>query len=99
MFGATFGGPIVKNKLFFFVDYQGQLFDHPASSSPFTLFTAAERQGDFSQLLTERGTQLYSPFQLDANGNRTPFPNNQIPLGMIDAVAGNLFSSIFILCR
>jgi len=93
MFGATFGGPVLKNKLFAFVDYQGQRFDHPSSSSPITLFTAAERQGDFSQLLTERGTQLYNPFQLDPNGNRTPFPNNQIPLNMIDAVAGNLFSS------
>ncbi len=93
MFGATFGGPIVKNKLFVFVDYQGQRFDHPSSSSPITLFTAAERQGDFSQLLTEQGIQLYNPFQLDANGNRTPFPNNQIPVSMIDPVAGNLFSS------
>jgi hypothetical protein len=93
MFGATFGGPIVKNKLFFFVDYQGQRFDHPSSSSPFTLFTAAERQGDFSQLLTAQGIQLYNPFQLDAKGNRTPFPNNQIPLSMIDTVVGNLFSS------
>ena len=74
MFGATFGGPILKNKLFVFVDYQGQRFDHPSSSSPITLFTAAERQGDFSQLLTEQGIQLYNPFQLDANGNRTPFP-------------------------
>ncbi len=45
MFGATFGGPIMKNKLFFFVDYQGQRFDHPASSSPLSLFTSAERQG------------------------------------------------------
>ena len=93
MFGATFGGPIVKNKLFFFVDYQGQRFDHPSSSSPFTLFTAAERHGDFSQLLTEQGIQLYNPFQLDTNGNRMPFPNNHIPLNMIDAVPGNLFSS------
>jgi len=95
MFGATLGGPIVKNKLFFFVDYQGQRFDHPASSSPLTLFTAAERQGDFSQLLREQGIQLYNPFQLDANGNRTPFPNNRIPLSMMDPVAANLFSSGF----
>ena len=92
MFGATFGGPIVKNKLFLFVDYQGQRFDHPASSSALTLFTAAERQGDFSQLLTD-GIQLYDPFQLDANGNRIPFPNNHIPLSMMDPVARNLFSS------
>ena len=93
MFGATFGGPIVKNKLFVFVDYQGQRFDHPSTSIPVTLFTAAERQGDFSQLLTEQGIQLYNPFQLDANGNRTPFQNNLIPSSMIDPVAGNLFSS------
>src|SRR2546430_9791893 len=92
MFGATFGGPIVTNKLFLFVDYQGQRFDHPASSSALTLFTAAERQGDFSQLLTD-GIQLYDPFQLDANGNRIPFPNNHIPLSMMDPVARNLFSS------
>jgi hypothetical protein len=93
MFGATFGGPIMKNKLFFFVDYQGQRFDHPASSSPLSLFTPAERQGDFSQLLADQGLQLYNPFQLDADGNRTPFPNNQIPASMMDPVAGNLFSS------
>ncbi len=93
MFGATLGGPMMKNKLFFFVDYQGQRFDHPASSGPLSLFTPAERQGDFSQLLTDQGIQLYNPFQLDANGNRTPFPNNQIPASMTDPVAANLFSS------
>ncbi len=93
MFGGTFGGPIAKNKLFFFMDYQGQRFDHPSSSSALTLFTAAERQGDFSRLLTEQGIQLYNPFQLDTNGNRTSFPDNQIPNSMIDSVAENLFSS------
>ncbi len=92
MFGGTFGGPILKNKLFVFVDYQGQRFDHPSSSGPITLFTTAERGGDFSQLL-KKGIQLYNPFQLDASGNRTEFQNNQIPLSMIDPVAANLFSS------
>ena len=93
MFGATFGSPILRNKLFAFVDYQGQRFDHPSTSSPYTIFTAAERQGDFSQLLTEYGIQLYNPFQIDANGSRTPFQNNLIPLSIIDPVAANLFSS------
>ena len=32
MFGGTIGGPILKDKLFFFADYQGQRFDHPATS-------------------------------------------------------------------
>src|SRR5581483_8354800 len=51
MFGGTLGGPIFKDKLFFFVDYQGQRFDHPSTSSFITVFTNAERNGDFSALL------------------------------------------------
>ncbi len=50
MFGGTLGGPVIKNKLFFFVDYQGQRFDIPGSASAFTVFTAAERSGDFGAL-------------------------------------------------
>ena len=50
MFGGTLGGPIIKNKLFFFADYQGQRFDIPSSSSTNTVFTAAQRTGDFSAL-------------------------------------------------
>src|SRR6202007_579287 len=76
MFGATLGGPVVNKKLFFFVDYQGPRFGFPASSARVPLFTAAERLADFSRLLTDRGIQLYNPIQIDANGNRTPFPNN-----------------------
>ncbi len=87
MFGGTIGGPIVKNRLFFFADYQGQRFDHPSSTSAITLFTAAERQGDFSQLLTQKGIQLYDPV------SGTPFVNNQIPLNRINPVAQALFAS------
>src|SRR6266702_5945811 len=50
MFGGTVGGPIVKNKLFFFFDYQGQRFDHPSTTQPINVFTAAERAGDFGDI-------------------------------------------------
>lgn len=93
MFGASGGGPIVKNKLFFFVDYQGSRFNRPATVSTLSVMTPAERQGDFSQLLSQRSEQLYNPFSVDANGKRAPFPNNQIPLSLLDPVAKNLFAS------
>ncbi|HEY1422202.1 MAG TPA: hypothetical protein VGF20_02025, partial [Candidatus Acidoferrum sp.] len=73
MFGATLGGPIFKNKLFFFADYQGQRFDIPSSTSFFGAFTPEEQQGDFRALCTAGFTagvcnstvngnvQLYNP--------------------------------------
>jgi hypothetical protein len=53
MFGGTLGGPVIKNKLFFFTDYQGQRFDNPSTTSTFNVFTAAERGGDFGALCTD----------------------------------------------
>src|SRR6516225_9588147 len=50
MFGGTLGGPILKNKLFFFVDYQGQRFDHPPAGSFISVFTPAEQGGNFGVL-------------------------------------------------
>ncbi len=44
-FGGTAGGPIKKNKLFFFADYQGERYDQPGTAGGFTVFTAAERPG------------------------------------------------------
>jgi hypothetical protein len=52
MFGGTIGGPIVKNKLFFFADFQDQRFNIPQSSTAFTVFTDAERKGNFGALCT-----------------------------------------------
>ncbi len=52
IFGATIGGPIVKNKLFFFGDYEG-IRHHTGGSSSASVLTQAMRSGDFSALLTD----------------------------------------------
>jgi hypothetical protein len=96
MFGGTIGGPVIKNKLFFFFDYQGQRFDHPSEFHSISVFTAAERQGNFGDICPEGFTagicnepkhQLYDPL----NGN-APFANNIITQP-IDPVAQALFAS------
>ncbi len=90
-FGFSLGGPIYipkivngKNKLFFFVDFQGTRRRQYASTPNLTLPTQAMRTGDFSAT----GVTVYDPLtgNLDGTG-RTPFANNQIPSNRISAAA------------
>jgi hypothetical protein len=84
-FGATLGGPIKRDKLFFFVDYQGQRFDTPTSIGATSVLTTAERGGDFSAMLQgATPIQLYNPF---STGSRLPFSGNLIPATMLSSVA------------
>ena len=88
-FGGTLGGPIAKNRLFFFGSFEG----YKRTSSLTTFFNvpdAALRSGDFSRATNNAGTQqtIYNPFTGGANGvGRQPFANNQIPSGMINPIA------------
>jgi hypothetical protein len=97
IFGGTFGGPIRRNRLFFFTDYQGWRRGKGTTASVRTLIPAAWRTGDFSSLLPR---QLYNPFAqttvTNASGQsmevRQPFAGNQIPSALISPVARNLFA-------
>jgi hypothetical protein len=72
-FGGNVGGPIRKNKAFFFVNYSG-MRNRTYGAVNFELPGVAMRTGDFS---AQKSTQLYNPF------SGAPFPNNQIPASMI----------------
>ena len=86
VFGGTLGGPVIKNKLFFFIDYQGTRFDTPASGVGYTVLTAQERNGDFSQLLSQ-GYVIRNP------KTGVPYTNNVIPNSQLSPAALNIVNS------
>jgi hypothetical protein len=54
-FGGTFGGPLIKDKLFFFVDYEGTREATQAGPFQYGVPSAAERTGDFGELCADYG--------------------------------------------
>lgn len=60
MYGGTIGGPIVKNKVFFFSSWE-QWFDHRPITVKVTVPTALERQGNFSQSRVGAYTYALTP--------------------------------------
>ena len=87
-FGATLGGPINRDKTFFFLSYEG-LKDEFPEPAVVSVPTQAQRSGDFSNLLA-RGIQLYNPLSARlVNGQvvRDPFPGNIIPQSLISPSA------------
>ena len=82
-YGATLGGPVRKDKDFFFVYYEGQR-DSAGSTQAAIVPTAAERTGDFSGL-TDPSSGQPTPLINEFTGQ--PFPGNQIPAAMQNPIA------------
>ncbi len=74
-YGVVLGGPVRKNKTFFFVDWQGTRL-RTGTTRQSVVPTLAQRNGVF-------GGTIYDP----ASSARVPFPNNTIPLNRFDPIA------------
>jgi hypothetical protein len=82
IFGGTLGGPLVKNTLFFFGDYQGTRYDAPGKET-MSVAPEAWRRGDLSSVTSV----IKDPLTGQA------FAGNQIPAGRISSIARAIFSN------
>lgn len=87
-FGGSFGGPIIKNKLFFFGDYQGLRQYQPLGTETATVPTALMRTGNFSELLT-----LPTPIVIKDPVTGAPLAGNILPPGEIIQPGANYLNA------
>jgi hypothetical protein len=84
-FGGTIGGPVFKDKTFFFSDYQGHR-ENLGQTFLSTVPSMAMRAGNFSEI----SRVIYDP-----TTPGQPFPNNTIPTERIDTVARNILTQLY----
>jgi hypothetical protein len=97
-FSGMVSGPIIKNKFFGVVNYDGFRQREP-NPLTVTVPTELQREGDYSRTLNAQGQQVvvYDPLTTRQSGStyiRDPFANNRLPASRTPPVARNLMSYI-----
>ncbi|MBL8233309.1 MAG: TonB-dependent receptor [Bryobacterales bacterium] len=92
-FGGNLGGPIKKDKVFFFFNHENLKQDSPTISQQVRVPTALERLGDFSQTVNADGTRptIYLP-GTQASGTPQLLPNNIVPRSMVNPLGQALMN-------
>jgi hypothetical protein len=89
-FGGNIGGPIKRNKIFFFGDFL-RVTDHEANTNLGTIPPNSWRNGN----LSTGSTQVYDPATGNPDGtNRTPFAGNIIPANRISPIATKILNLV-----
>ena len=96
-FGAAVGGPVIKDKTFFFANYEGNRQGSPVQFLA-TTPTAAQKRGDFSQTRDRNGNPILVYDYLSTRADparpgsyiRDPFPGNRIPDNRIHSISRNV---------
>jgi hypothetical protein len=96
--GGAAGGPVRKDKLFWFFGYEGMILRDIENAAALTIPTPAEKTGDFSALLNLGSQyQIYDPASTTSMGNghysRTPFTGNIIPASRITSAGQKIIDN------
>ncbi len=90
-FGTSLGGPLIRNKTFWFAAYEGQT-ERQARFAQSSVPTEAMWVGDFSQATTQNSERItiYNPFTTRPDGTRDPFPGNMIPQNLLKPIGATM---------